>query len=79
MPAALPAECEDVALIDEEHPRVNRQEGIAASQFVAFRPVGGGTPAVEQSRFGQHERSPAHRKDATPSGVRLPQCFEHVF
>jgi hypothetical protein len=32
--------------------------------------VRGGTPAIEQSGFGQDERATAERKDAAPARVR---------
>jgi hypothetical protein len=38
-----PGAGEDVALVDKKHARIDRQEGIAARQFIAFGPVRGRT------------------------------------
>ena len=49
---------EDVALVDEEHPGVDRQERISAGQLVALGPVGRRAPPVEQSRLRRGRRRP---------------------
>jgi hypothetical protein len=43
----------DVALVKEEHTGVDRQPRVAASKFVAVRPVSNCTSSVEQSRLGE--------------------------
>jgi hypothetical protein len=64
---------QDVALVDEQHPRVDRHVRVPAGELLALRPVRGGPAAVEQPRVGQGECTGAQRDDATPPGVGLAQ------
>ncbi len=84
MEAEIDAGCttssgKDVTVIDEQDARIHQEIGIATSQFVALRPVGRGSPTVEQTRFGQDEGAGAEREHSAPSGVSPPELVEHAF
>ncbi len=70
---------EDVTLVDEEDTGIHRQSRIPTSQCIAFCPVGGRSPSVEKTRFGQHEHPGAERQQPAPSGVRPSELLEHSF
>ncbi len=69
---------QDVTVVDEEHRRVDRDVRVATGQIVTLRPMGGDPAPVEQTGFGQDERSGTQRDDATPSRLRSPKCLEHL-
>jgi len=72
-----PGAGDDVALVDEEHVRVEGGGGEALGELVDMSPVRGAAAAVQQSGRAEHEGAAAHGQQRRAPGVRGPDGVEH--
>ena len=77
MPAAAPADVRIVAVVDEQHVRIDVDLRIALGQFAHREPVRGSAFTVEQTGGRQHERATADRRYARTAPRRRTHRIEH--
>jgi hypothetical protein len=67
----------DVAMVDEEHVRVDPDARELLGQGGGEAPVGGGGSAVQQAGLGEHEGAGAQPEDAGSPAMRRPKGVDH--
>ena len=76
MPAVMPADVGDLAVVDVDRVGIDDGGRKGALELVADTPVGRGPPAVEQTRLREQEGTAANGRDPAAAGLDGPQPCE---